>query len=297
MADRDWRIATEAAELWMMPVKAAPTTTPRTGFRKAVSRLANSGISARGLTESLIRVMPYMSTAKPTQMLPMSFFLVDFAIMMRMIPTRATKGENDELTNEEIKAEFKAIDDGWAYFKSKEVKLVVNSGNYRIVSTFSWTNTTTVPKVDEDGNEYTEEVTTHPTKAMYATLDPMQVKWANQYLTAFFASPKAKATSWVRNVQPNSTNNFVLYFDRCGFAGNGGSWVVYWYINKEFAHVTTAKECIDYYCRHSDMINVAFADGHCEPVNKYDWEAIANEEDGDTGRLAFQIGGNGEKDQ
>ena len=119
----------------------------------------------------------------------------------------------------------------------------------------------------------------------------------SQYLTAFFASPKAKATSWVRNVQPNSTNNFVLYFDRCGFAGNGGSWVVYWYINKEFVHVTTAKECIDYYCRHSDMINVAFADGHCEPVNKYDWEAIANEEDGDTGRLAFQIGGNGEKDQ
>ena len=39
--------------------------------------------------------MPYMSTAKPTQMLPMSFFLVDFAIMMRMIPTRATKGEKE----------------------------------------------------------------------------------------------------------------------------------------------------------------------------------------------------------
>ena len=36
-----------------------------------------------------------MSTAKPTQMLPMSFFLVDFAIMMRMIPTRATKGEKE----------------------------------------------------------------------------------------------------------------------------------------------------------------------------------------------------------
>ena len=119
----------------------------------------------------------------------------------------------------------------------------------------------------------------------------------NQYLTDFFASPKAKATSWVRNVQPNSTNNFVLYFDRCGYAGNGGSWVVYWYINKEQVPTYTAKDCIDYYCRHSDMINVAFADGHCEPVNKYDWEAIANEEDGDTGRLAFQIGGNGEKDQ
>ena len=119
----------------------------------------------------------------------------------------------------------------------------------------------------------------------------------NQYLTSHFGSPKAKPTSWVRNVHPLYTGNFVLYFDRCGFAGNGGSWAVYWNINKGQVPGYTAKDCIDYYCRHNDMVNVAFADGHCETVNKYDWEAIANEEDGDTGRLAFQIGGNGEKDQ
>ena len=124
-------------------------------------------------------------------------------------------GENDELTNEEIKAEFKAIDDGWAYFMSKEVKLVVNSGNYRIVSTFSWTNTTTVPKVDADGNEYTEEVTTHPTKAMYATLDPMQVKWANLDSTdCRFLWHLEKIDENVFKVKNLATDGIINYIDK-----------------------------------------------------------------------------------
>ena len=47
---RACKIPTDAAEDWMMPVNTVPTSTPSSGFWKAVRRLANSGISARGLT-------------------------------------------------------------------------------------------------------------------------------------------------------------------------------------------------------------------------------------------------------
>ena len=80
---------TDAAELWMMPVNSAPTRTPRSGLRKAVSRLANSGISARGLTALLMNFMPYISTAKPTKIEPMSLRLGFLDIMMRTEPTMA----------------------------------------------------------------------------------------------------------------------------------------------------------------------------------------------------------------
>ena len=57
---------TEAAEDWMMPVKIAPTITPRNGLVKAVRMEVNSGISAKGLTASFIISMPVISRAKPT---------------------------------------------------------------------------------------------------------------------------------------------------------------------------------------------------------------------------------------
>lgn len=85
-------------------------------------------------------------------------------------------GKYPNITNEEIQAELDAIDEGWAYIQSKLVKLVIADGNYRIVSAIEWTNTATVPG---DNPEVPDTITTHPLKAIYATLDTKQAKWAN----------------------------------------------------------------------------------------------------------------------
>lgn len=84
-------------------------------------------------------------------------------------------GKYADITNEEIQAELDAIDEGWTYIQSKLVKLVIADGNYRIVSAMAWTNTTVVGKDPETEEDITEE--THPTKAMYATLDTKLAKW------------------------------------------------------------------------------------------------------------------------
>ena len=91
--DRAWRMPTEAAEDWMIPVNTAPTTTPRKGLVKAVRMEANSGMSARGLTAFFIRSMPVISTAKPTMMDPALRGRLRLADMVRMTPARATTGE------------------------------------------------------------------------------------------------------------------------------------------------------------------------------------------------------------
>lgn len=90
-------------------------------------------------------------------------------------------GKYPDMTNEEIQSELNAIDEGWAYIESKYIKLVIANGNYRIVSAITWTNSTStvVGSNPETGEDITETVETHPTKAMYATQDTKQLKWAN----------------------------------------------------------------------------------------------------------------------
>jgi hypothetical protein len=86
-----------------------------------------------------------------------------------------------EATDEQIKEEIAAVEDGWTYIKSKQVPFTVTPGNYRIVSAMSWTNskTTVTGKDETTGEDITETVTTHPTKAMFATLDTRLAKWAD----------------------------------------------------------------------------------------------------------------------
>ena len=95
MRESACRIPTEAAELWITPVKTAPTRTPMIGFRNAVRMWENCGESASGLTAPLIRVMPVISTENPTMILPMSLVRLCLAVMIIMTPIRAMIGEND----------------------------------------------------------------------------------------------------------------------------------------------------------------------------------------------------------
>ncbi len=59
------------------------------------SKSLNTGVSARGATAWLIRVMPVIKMAKPTRTLPASFFLPSLPVMSIITPTRATRGEKD----------------------------------------------------------------------------------------------------------------------------------------------------------------------------------------------------------
>ena len=77
----------------MTPVNTAPTSTPSRGLLKAVRRLENSGMSARGLTAFFISSMPYIKMAKPTMMRPMSRRFCFLEPMIRMMPIRAMTGE------------------------------------------------------------------------------------------------------------------------------------------------------------------------------------------------------------
>lgn len=83
-------------------------------------------------------------------------------------------GQYPDITNEEIQAELDAIDNGWNAIVVAQIKLTIANGNYRIVSSMAWTNTTS-----GTGEDDTETIETHPTKAMYATQDTKQVKWDN----------------------------------------------------------------------------------------------------------------------
>ena len=89
-------------------------------------------------------------------------------------------GEITDITAEEIEAIIKNIEDGYAAIMASVVKLTIADGNYRIVSALLWTNTERIGTGQYDANdeEIFEEVTTNPTKAMYATLDG-KAMWAN----------------------------------------------------------------------------------------------------------------------
>ena len=86
---------TEAAELWIMPVNPAPTSTPRIGLWKAVSISWNFGEFASGDTESDISDIPVIMIAKPTRIRPISLCLFFFAPIISITPMIATIGANE----------------------------------------------------------------------------------------------------------------------------------------------------------------------------------------------------------
>ena len=69
------RIPTEAELDWMMPVSTAPASTPSTGFLKAMKSCAKAGTSFRPATAPLMVSIPNISVAKPSRIMPVSFFL------------------------------------------------------------------------------------------------------------------------------------------------------------------------------------------------------------------------------
>ena len=76
----------------MMAVSAAPASTPRMGLVNMSRTFWNSGTSFRPSTAPLMVSMPNMSTAKPSRIMPTSFFLSLLAIMVSPTPIRARMG-------------------------------------------------------------------------------------------------------------------------------------------------------------------------------------------------------------
>ena len=72
---------TEAEEDWIIPVSTAPTSTPRTGLRNIRNSWVNSGTSFSPATAPLMVSMPNIRVAKPSRMVPVSFFLASLQNM------------------------------------------------------------------------------------------------------------------------------------------------------------------------------------------------------------------------
>ena len=88
--------------------------------------------------------------------------------------------EVEGYTVEMIEALIKEIEDGYAAIVASLVKLTIADGNYRIVSAMEWTSTERkeTGEYDENDQPIYVETTTHPLKAMYATLEG-KAMWAN----------------------------------------------------------------------------------------------------------------------
>ena len=91
--------------------------------------------------------------------------------------------EEVDITNytvEDIDAIIKNIEDGYNAIIASLVQLTIANGNYRIVNAMLWTNVERIAtgEYDENDQEIFEEITTNPTKAMYATLEG-KAMWAN----------------------------------------------------------------------------------------------------------------------
>ena len=83
------RIPTAALALCSTLVKARPTRIPRRGLENLVRMAMNASLSFRGATAPDMAVMPYISTAKPSRMLPRCLRVgFPFTIRSRM-PTMA----------------------------------------------------------------------------------------------------------------------------------------------------------------------------------------------------------------
>ena len=93
----------------------------------------------------------------------------------------------EDITVEDIDAIIENIETSWAAIMAS---VVLPNGNYRVVSALQWTKTTNVDtgEVDEDGNPIMETVTTHPTKAMYATLPTVDAEGATVAGKAMWAN-------------------------------------------------------------------------------------------------------------
>ena len=81
MAESACKMPTEAELDWMMPVSTAPTSTPSSGFLKARKRFVKAGTSESPATAPLMVSMPNISVAKPSRMVPVSFF---FALLQNI---------------------------------------------------------------------------------------------------------------------------------------------------------------------------------------------------------------------
>ena len=68
---------------------------PAMGFWNITRMSWKMGISARGLTDWLIKLMPVISTEKPTRMVTTSRFLPSLEDIISSTPIRATMGEKD----------------------------------------------------------------------------------------------------------------------------------------------------------------------------------------------------------
>ena len=89
--------------------------------------------------------------------------------------------DDPDVTLEQINAIIDNIETSYAAIMASLVTLTIADGNYRIVSAMEWTRTSQVDtgETDEDGNPIIQTVTTHPKKAMYATLDEGKAMWAD----------------------------------------------------------------------------------------------------------------------
>ena len=77
----------------MMPVITAPTSTPISGLRNAISICWNRGSPASGLIELLIMLIPVIRIAKPTRIDPRSFRFWRLDTIASRIPMTAKTSE------------------------------------------------------------------------------------------------------------------------------------------------------------------------------------------------------------
>ena len=75
-----------------MPVSTAPTSTPKIGFSNIRNRLRKAGTSASPETAADIVSIPNISVAKPSRIVPVSFFLSDLENIRNTVPTSASTG-------------------------------------------------------------------------------------------------------------------------------------------------------------------------------------------------------------
>ncbi|MCQ2403553.1 MAG: prepilin-type N-terminal cleavage/methylation domain-containing protein [Lentisphaeria bacterium] len=99
-------------------------------------------------------------------------------------------------------------------------------------------------------------------------------------------------SGWTRITKAPTPSQLMLMMDRCNCAGNGGSWIVWYMINREGS--CDIQEVEAQYCRHNGFCNISFADGHVGTATWNDLCDLANSGDGDTAKFAMQLGGDGQ---
>ncbi|MBO7120047.1 MAG: hypothetical protein J6W03_06990 [Bacteroidaceae bacterium] len=112
------------------------------------------------------------------------------------------------LTVEGINAIIENIETSYAAIMAS---IVLPDGNYRIVSALQWTKTSNVDtgQVDEDGNPITQQVTTHPIKAMYATLPYVSQEGDSIAGKAMWADIDSTDCRYLWQFTPNPETGYV----------------------------------------------------------------------------------------